>query len=220
MQELESSQVSAGMDPFYDPKGSLSPWDSHSPFWVHPWAMTRGHRLTLTPTEGAGKLLICPRTVERQEHWNISSQEHGALSCSFCVTKAAWFLPCPLSPTSSATNPGAMGVLAAEEKPLHSSYNLQSRGGPVPLGDGKGAEGIWDFWAQFAPQCHPRTGCLHAFMPSSTGSNVRAGKGSGVATRISKALSIFGMRNQWRGSGLGPWYGGGLQGWYLGCGTW
>lgn len=77
---------------------------------------------------------------------------------------------------------------------------------------GRGKRGIWDFWAQSAPQCHPGTGCLDAFMPSSTGSNVRAGKGSGVATRISKILSVFGMRNQWRGSGLDPWYEGGLQG--------
>lgn len=174
--------------------------------------------MALTSTEGTGKLLICLSTAGRQN--TGTPQEQGARSCSSCVTKAAWFLSCPLSLTSSATHPGGMAVLGAKEKPLHFFCHLQSRDGPLPLGDWKGEEGIWDFWVQSAPQCHPGTGCLGAPMPSSTGSNVRAGKGSGVATRISKTLSIFGMRNQWRGSGLGPWYGGGLLGWYLGCGTW
>lgn len=91
MQELESSQVSACMDPFCDPKGPSQrqplPMGPPLPLLGAPKGHDQG---TLTPTEGAGKLLlICPRTVERQEHWDTSSQEQGTPSCSFCVTKAA-----------------------------------------------------------------------------------------------------------------------------------
>lgn len=106
--------------------------------------------------------------------------------------------------------------MGGEEKPPPTPSPPNQGRDPCLWVMGRGAVGIRDLWGQLAPRATPGLG---ASMLPSTGSDVRAGKVSGVATRISKASNSFTMGNRWKGTDLGsmgwwramgmmprPWY--------------
>lgn len=102
--------------------------------------------MTLTPTESAGKfILICPRTVEGKTLRHLFPGTWCFILLFLCPQGCLVPALSPISHLICLPHWGLGGV--GEEKPLHSSYHLQSRGEPLPLDDGKGEEGIWNSWA-------------------------------------------------------------------------